>query len=215
LTRLVLNMNKYTKSLYDIVVVGGGHAGYEAALSASRTGASTLLITIDNKYIGRLPCNPSVGGIAKSHIVCELDALGGEQARTTDYTGIQFRTLNTRKGPAVQATRVQCDKEFFPARIQKIMTLQDKLDLLEDLVQEVWTENGKLQGVVTRSTGKVKAKTVIIATGTFLRGRVLIGMVSSRQGRMGEEASDELSLSLEKLGFKLGRMKTGTPPRLH
>jgi len=203
------------KTLYDVIVVGGGHAGYEAALSAARLGVSTLLITINRKYIGRLPCNPSIGGIAKSHIVSELDALGGEQARNTDYTGIQFRTLNTRKGPAVQAIRAQCDKNFFPSRIQAVIAQQENLDVMEDIVQEIWTKNGKLRGVVSRRTGKIAAKTVIVTPGTFLRGRVLIGMKSIKEGRMGEESADELSMSLKKLGFELGRMKTGTPPRLH
>ncbi len=202
-------------SSYKVVVVGGGHAGYEAALASARLGAKTLLITLNKSLIGRLPCNPSVGGIAKSHIVSELDALGGELGRNADYTGIQYRMLNTRKGPAVQSNRLQCDKDLFPVRIQAILAMQENLDLLDDLVTAVRTDGGKLRGVTCRDNGDINTDTVVICTGTFLRGRVLIGMKSIKEGRMGEESSEELSASFDKLGFELGRLKTGTPPRLH
>jgi len=203
------------KSLYDVVVIGGGHAGYEAALAASRIGAKTVLITLDKNLIGRLPCNPSIGGIAKSHIVSELDALGGELARNADYTGIQYRLLNTRKGPAVQSNRLQCDKDLFPIRIQSVLKIQDNLDLIDDLVTGILTKNGSVIGISTRFRGQIKARSVVVCTGTFLRGRVLIGKKSIKQGRMGEESAEELSDSFGKLGFELGRLKTGTPPRLH
>ena len=204
-----------SNSLYSVVVVGGGHAGYEAALASARIGVKTLLITLDKSLVGRLPCNPSVGGIAKSHIVSELDALGGELGRNADYTGIQYRMLNTRKGPAVQSNRLQCDKDLFPLRIQAVLAMQENLDMLDDVVVSIRTDGGKLRGVTCRSSGDINADSVVICTGTFLRGRVLIGMKSINEGRMGEESAEELSASFSKLGFELGRLKTGTPPRLH
>jgi tRNA uridine 5-carboxymethylaminomethyl modification enzyme len=204
-----------SKSLYEVVVVGGGHAGYEAALSSARMGVKTLLITLNKSLIGRLPCNPAVGGIAKSHIVSELDALGGELGRNTDYTGIQYRMLNTRKGPAVQSNRVQCDKDLFPLRIQAVLSVQENLDIHDDIVTEIRTKGSKICGVTTRGSGDIDADAVVICTGTFLRGRVLIGTKSINEGRMGEESAEDLSLSFSRFGFELGRLKTGTPPRLH
>ncbi len=204
-----------SKTLYKVIVVGGGHAGYEAALASARMGVKTLLITLNKSLIGRLPCNPAVGGIAKSHLVSELDALGGELGRNTDYTGIQYRMLNTRKGPAVQSNRVQCDKDLFPVRIQAVLGMQENLDIYDDIVTEIRTKGGKICGVTTRGSGDVDADAVVICTGTFLRGRVLIGMKSIKEGRIGEESAEELSASFDRFGFELGRLKTGTPPRIH
>ena len=158
-------MNKEAK----VIVIGGGHAGYEAALASARLGVKTIMITIDKSQIGRLPCNPAVGGIAKSHLVSEIDALGGEIGRNADFTGIQYRMLNTRKGPAVQSNRIQCDKDIYPIRIQHILKKQKNLEIIEDMVNEIKTHKGKVNYVVTRSNGIIYTNNIVICTGTFFK----------------------------------------------
>lgn len=200
---------------YDVAVVGAGHAGCEAALAAARIGARTCLITMDRHALGRMSCNPSIGGIAKSHIVAELDALGGEMARNSDYAGIQFRTLNTKKGVAVQAFRAQCDKAAYSARMVAVVAMTPNLTVIEAEVTDIKVEADRVCGVVTEDGSLIAAQAVVIAAGTFLGGVIHIGKESIPGGRKGENAANRLSTSLRSLGFRLGRLKTGTPPRLH
>ena len=199
---------------YSVIVIGGGHAGCEAALASARMGVSTALITLDLKKIALMPCNPAIGGIGKGHIVREIDALGGEMARCIDRTGIQFRVLNASKGPAVQGYRAQADKHLYKNEMRRALETQTNLELICDEVDELLFANSKVMGVSTRSGLDLNALSVVITTGTFLNGRIHIGMNSSPAGRAGEEPSTKLSQSFLKQGFELGRLKTGTPPRL-
>ena len=200
---------------FDIIVIGGGHAGCEAALVSARMGVTTALISISLDDIGCMPCNPSVGGIAKSHLISEIDALGGEIGRNADYTGIQFRTLNTRKGPAVRANRVQCDKEKYMHRMQAVLANTDNLTVIKGTVSTIITENKCAIGVKLADNSEISAKTVIITPGTFIGGMIHIGNESRPGGRDDAPAADDLGLFLKEHGFRMDRLKTGTPPRLH
>lgn len=199
---------------YDVLVIGGGHAGCEAALAAARIGVHTALLTMDRAALARMSCNPSIGGIAKSHIVFEIDALGGEMARNTDYTGIQFRVLNTKKGPAVQANRAQCDKAAYSRRMQAVFQTQTNLTVIEDIAATIETKYGVICAIVTAGGLRIACKSAVVTAGTFLRGVIHIGKKIFPGGRNGEPAADAFSASLLKLGVDLGRLKTGTPPRL-
>ncbi len=197
-----------------MLVVGGGHAGTEAALVAARLGCETLLITGQASAIARMPCNPSIGGLAKSHLVYELDVLGGEMGLNTDLCGIQFKTLNVSRGPAVRATRVQCDKEQYGLRMRRVVEATQSLTVIEDEVTGIELEGGHVAGVSTASHGRIAALAVVLTTGTALTGRIHIGKEAVPGGGDGRPAADKLSNSLRSAGFELIRLKTGTPPRL-
>jgi len=199
---------------YDIVVIGAGHAGCEAALAAARLGFSTCLFTINLDTIAQMSCNPAIGGLAKGHLVREIDVLGGEMAKVTDQTGIQFRMLNMSKGPAVWSLRAQADRVLYRLAMRKVLESQENLDIKQALVEKIITDKGKVQGIITSLDIFYGARIVIVITGTFLKGLIHIGFEKLSAGRAGEFPSVGLSNSLKELGFQMGRLKTGTPPRL-
>ncbi|MBO1923458.1 tRNA uridine-5-carboxymethylaminomethyl(34) synthesis enzyme MnmG [Thiomicrorhabdus sp. 6S3-12] len=201
-------------SIYDVIVVGGGHAGTEAALAAARMGQKTLLLTHNIDTLGQMSCNPAIGGIGKGHLVKEVDAMGGAMALATDMGGIQFRTLNASKGPAVRATRAQADRLLYKAAILKMLQHQPNLTLFQQPVEDILTEGDQVTGVVTKMGLKFYSRQVVLTAGTFLAGRIHIGLQNYEGGRAGDEPANRLAAKLRELDLPVGRLKTGTPPRI-
>jgi tRNA uridine 5-carboxymethylaminomethyl modification enzyme len=200
--------------IYDVIVVGGGHAGTEASLAAARLGVRTLLITHSIDTLGQMSCNPAIGGIGKSHLVREIDALGGVMARATDQAGIQFRVLNARKGPAVRATRVQADRALYRTAIRTALEAAEDLEIFQDAVEDIELSGERVTGVLTRSGISFKASTVVLTAGTFLHGKMHVGQENRSGGRMGDQAAIGLADRLREVCPRVGRLKTGTPPRI-
>ena len=199
---------------YEVIVVGSGHAGIEAALASARLGCQTLMLTQNLDTIGQMSCNPAIGGLAKGHIVREIDALGGAMGLNADATGIQFRMLNRTKGPSVRAPRVQCDKKAYQFRAKALLERAENLDVQQATVSEILVRDGLVAGVTTDMGARILAKAVVITSGTFLRGLLHVGETQRPGGRMADTSSS-LSDNLRALGFEVGRFKTGTPCRIN
>src|SRR5215212_4883552 len=199
---------------FDVIVVGGGHAGTEAALAAARMGCKTLLLTHNVETLGQMSCNPSIGGIGKGHLVKEIDALGGAMARATDEAGIQFRILNRSKGPAVRATRAQADRVLYRQAIRRRLENQANLSLFQQAVDDIEVVGDRAVGVRTQIGLRFQARAIVLTAGTFLAGRVHVGLDSYEAGRAGDPAAITLAARLRELRLPVGRLKTGTPPRL-
>ena len=199
---------------FDVIVVGGGHAGSEAALAAARMGAETLLVTQNIETLGQMSCNPAIGGIGKSHLVREIDALGGVMAEAADAAGIHFRVLNARKGPAVRATRAQTDRQLYKQFIRARLENQPRLRIFQQSVDDLVVEGDRVVGVVTQMQQRFMARSVILTVGTFLGGIIHVGLNQQSGGRAGDSASNRLADRLRELPFAVGRLKTGTPPRV-
>ena len=198
--------------VYDVIVVGAGHAGIEACLASARMGCNTLMLTLNLDHIGQMSCNPAIGGIGKGHLVKEIDALGGEMARAIDETGIQFRILNTKKGPAVRASRAQADKALYRQRMKRVLENCENLTLRQGSVEELIIENGEVRAVESQFGERFYGHRIILTTGTFLRGLIHIGDRNYSAGRAGDFAVQGLSGSLETLGFKVGQAQDGYMP---
>mgnify|MGYP000399097514 CR=1 FL=1 len=213
-THLFLDVDMEYPKHFDVIVVGGGHAGTEACLASARMGCKTLLLTHNIETLGQMSCNPAIGGIGKSHLVKEVDALGGAMAIATDRSGIQFRVLNARKGPAVRATRVQADRIKYKAAVRGILESQENLTIFQQAVDDLIIEQERVTGVITQMGLHFKAKTVVVTAGTFLAGKVHIGLENHAAGRAGDPPSESLAQRLRDLPFRVERLKTGTPPRI-
>ncbi len=199
---------------HDVIVIGGGHAGTEAAMAAARMGCRTLLLTHNIETIGQMSCNPAIGGIGKGHLVKEIDALGGLMARAADRAGIQFRVLNSRKGPAVRATRAQADRQLYKAAIREMLARAPALAIFQQAVDDLIVEGGRVAGVVTQMGLEFRARAVVLTTGTFLAGRIHVGLTNYQGGRAGDPPANALAARLRELPLRVGRLKTGTPPRI-
>src|SRR3954466_601340 len=200
--------------VFDVIVIGAGHAGCEAASASARLGAETALVTLNLDLIGQMSCNPAVGGIAKGHVVREIDALGGIMGRVIDRTGIQFRLLNRSRGPAVQSPRAQADRSLYRTEMRHVLEETPNLYLRQGVVTDFVIEGGHVRGIQLQDTRRLRANAVVLAAGTFLNGFIHTGRSTYTAGRAGEPASIDLAESLKRLGFPVGRLKTGTPPRL-
>lgn len=207
-------MTEKAHQKFDVIVIGGGHAGTEAALAAARMGCKTLLLTHNIETLGQMSCNPAIGGIGKSHLVREVDAMGGAMAAATDRAGIQFRVLNSSKGPAVRATRAQADRLLYRFAIRQLIENQNNLSIFQQPADDLIVEGDSVRGVVTSTGIKFFSKTVVLTTGTFLGGVIHIGLQNHSGGRAGDPAAINLAKRLRELPLHVGRLKTGTPPRI-